>query len=402
MSQPPVLTIAQLTDQLRDTLATDFGDIWVGGEVSSATKPQSGHIYLTLKDKNAQLQAVIWKGVASRLRFAIEEGLEVICHGGIDIYPPRGSYQLIIRHIEPRGVGDLQLAFKQLHEKLNKEGLFNPEHKKPIPEFPRSIAFVTSSTGAAIHDFVQIAVRRWPSMPIMLIPAKVQGEGSVKDTVNGIKAAHKLSPRPDVLVVGRGGGSLEDLWSFNEEKVVRAIFESEIPIVSAVGHEVDVTLSDLVADQRALTPSEAAERIVPNAAELLNLLKLSQQRIGKLLHDQVSIAKERLDRLVSSRVLSRPLSHIQQHALTIDDMDQQLQRSVKRVIQTTQDKLNATAARLHALSPLNVLKRGYSVTQTEDGKVIHGVDQVKSGEQITTRLTNGTIKSIIESTETKS
>ena len=173
MSQPPVLTIAQLTDQLRDTLATDFGDIWVGGEISSATKPQSGHIYLTLKDKNAQLQAVIWKGVASRLRFAIEEGLEVICHGGIDIYPPRGSYQLIIRHIEPRGVGDLQLAFKQLHEKLNKEGLFNPEHKKPIPEFPRSIAFVTSSTGAAIHDFVQIAVRRWPSMPILLIPAKV-------------------------------------------------------------------------------------------------------------------------------------------------------------------------------------------------------------------------------------
>ena len=205
-----------------------------------------------------------------------------------------------------------------------------------------------------------------------------------------------------MLVVGRGGGSLEDLWSFNEEKVVRAIFESEIPIVSAVGHEVDVTLSDLVADQRALTPSEAAERIVPNAAELLNLLKLTQQRIGKLLHDQVSIAKERLERLVSSRVLSRPLSQIQQHALTIDDMDQQLQRSIKRVVQSTHDKLNATAARLHTLSPLNVLKRGYSVTQTGDGKVIHGAEQVKSGDRITTRITDGTINSIVESTETKS
>jgi exodeoxyribonuclease VII large subunit len=391
--QKPVLSISQLTAQLRDTLATDFDSVTVGGEISSCTRPKSGHIYLTLKDKDAQMLAVIWKGVASQIRFELADGMDVICQGGIDIYPPRGSYQLIIRHIEPLGVGALQLAFKQLYERLSKEGLFDAKHKKPIPAFPKSIAIITSPTGAAIHDFMQIALRRWPSIPILLIPAKVQGQGSVADIVKGIRLAHQLRERPDVLIVGRGGGSIEDLWSFNEEAVVRAIFASEIPVVSAVGHEVDVTLSDLVADFRALTPSEAAEHVVPNAPELLRILDMTQSRLAKLLLAQVQLARERLERLASSRIMLRPLSKVQDLAHMLDDREIRLQKNAQRKLEQARNVLASASARLHSLSPLNVLKRGYSVTQNTDGLVIRDADSVATGDTISTRLESGTLKS---------
>ena len=252
------LTVSQLTLRIKQTLEAEFASVWVSGELSDVSRPQSGHVYLTLKDENAQVRGVIWRSVASRLAFDLQDGQQVVCRGDIDIYPPRGVYQLIIRQVEPLGVGALQLALRKLHQRLAAEGLFDPGRKRPLPRFPRRIAFVTSPTGAAVRDFLEVLRRRWRGASVLIIPAKVQGEGAAQDLVRGIRLANSLAEPPDVLVVGRGGGSLEDLWCFNEEPVVRAIHASRIPVVSAVGHEIDVTLSDLVADVRALTPSEAA------------------------------------------------------------------------------------------------------------------------------------------------
>ncbi len=258
-------TVSQLTSQIKSTLEGRFPSVWVTGELSNVSRPQSGHVYLTMKDASAQIRAVIWRSVASKLPFDFSDGLEVVCRGEIDVYPPRGAYQLIIRRMEPLGEGALQLALRQLQKRLSAEGLFDPRHKRPLPRFPRRIAIVTSPSGAAIRDFLEVLRRRWRGVRVLVIPARVQGEGAAGDLVRGIGWAHQLPEAPDVLVVARGGGSLEDLWCFNDEAVVRAIFAATIPVVSAVGHEIDVTLSDLVADRRALTPSEAAELVAPSS-----------------------------------------------------------------------------------------------------------------------------------------
>jgi exodeoxyribonuclease VII large subunit len=260
---PQTLTVSELTARIKDMLEGSFPAVWVSGEISNFSRPQSGHCYFTLKDDIAQIRAVMWRGTALKLKFAMSDGLEVLCRGHLDVYAPRGSYQLVVDELEPKGVGALELALRKLREKLSAEGLFDPARKRPLPVFPKRIAFVTSPTGAAVRDFLEVLRRRWRGVEVLIIPARVQGDGSVTEIVAGIRAANRLKPAPDVLIVGRGGGSLEDLWSFNEEAVVRAIAASRIPTVSAVGHEIDVTLADLVADVRALTPSEAAERVVP-------------------------------------------------------------------------------------------------------------------------------------------
>src|SRR3954462_7886448 len=265
---PRVLSVSQLSQLIEGTLESAFQSVWVSGEVSEVSRPHSGHVYFTLRDEAAQMKAVIWRSVASRLRFQLEDGQQVICHGDLDVYPPRGTYQLVVRQVEPEGLGALQLAFKQLQARLAAEGLFEPARKRPLPLFPQRVGFVTSPSGAAIRDFLQVAARRFHGVEILVIPARVQGDGAAVEIARGIELANRLQPPLDCLVVGRGGGSLEDLWSFNEEIVVRAIHASQIPVVSAVGHEIDVTLADLVADIRALTPSEAAERVIPSAAEL--------------------------------------------------------------------------------------------------------------------------------------
>jgi exodeoxyribonuclease VII large subunit len=263
------LSVFQLTALIKGILEEAFPSVWVVGELSDVARPQSGHVYLTLKDDRAQIRAVIWRNTASRLRFNLEDGLEVICRGDLDVYPPRGSYQLVIRELEPRGEGALQQALRKLQQKLAAEGLFDPAHKKPLPRFPRRIAVVTSPTGAAVRDFVEVLRRRWQGVHVLIVPTRVQGAGAAAEIATAIQAVNRLSPSVDVMVVGRGGGSMEDLWCFNEEAVVRAIFASQVPVVSAVGHEIDVTLSDLVADVRALTPSEAAERVVPALDEVM-------------------------------------------------------------------------------------------------------------------------------------
>ncbi len=305
------LTVSQLTAQIKNALEGEFPSVWVVGEISNYSRPQSGHSYFTLKDDQAQIRAVMWRSTASRLKFDLADGLDVVCHGHVDVYAPRGSYQLVVDELQPKGVGALELALRKLREKLAAEGLFDPARKRKLPAFPRRIAFVTSPTGAAVHDFLQVLRRRWRGVDVLIIPARVQGDGAAQEIVAGIRLANRLSPRPDVLVVGRGGGSLEDLWSFNEEPVVRAIAASKIPTVSAVGHEIDVTLSDLVADVRALTPSEAAERIVPAAEEISVRMNAFQQRLRHAVHRRVMWLRARLDGLatpaaVSSSVRSNP------------------------------------------------------------------------------------------------
>src|SRR4029077_1511347 len=297
-SAPQTLTVSQLTARIKNSLEGAFPSVWVAGEVSNFSRPQSGHSYFTLKDDQAQIRAVMWRSATGRLKFDLADGLDVICHGHIDVYAPRGSYQLVVDELQPKGVGALELALRKLREKLSAEGLFDVARKRKLPAFPRRVAFVTSPTGAAIHDFLQVLRRRWRGVDVLVIPARVQGEGAANEIVAGIRLANRVSPRPDVLVVGRGGGSLEDLWSFNEEPVVRAIAASKIPTVSAVGHEIDVTLADLVADVRALTPSEAAERIVPAAEEIGARVRAYHQRLRHAAHRRVMLLRARLDGLV--------------------------------------------------------------------------------------------------------
>lgn len=400
MADPQVLSVSELTALLKGTLETTFAGVWVSGEISEVSRPHSGHVYFTLKDEGAQIRGVMWRTTAQRLRFNLEDGQQVICRGNLDIYPPRGSYQLIVQQIEPQGLGALQIAFRQLQQRLAAEGLFDPRHKQPLPAFPRRIAFVTSPTGAAVRDFLEVASRRFRGVEILVIPARVQGDGAAAEIARGIEVANRLANPPDVLVVGRGGGSLEDLWCFNEEAVVRAIFASKVPVVSAVGHEIDVTLADLVADVRALTPSEAAERVVPSADDLLQRLAVLQRRLAGSLRGQVATARARLEALERRRVIREPLQRVYELSRRLDELEARSSRAVNRQIGRFQDRLSALSSRLESLSPLAVLARGYSVTQrVEDGGIVRLASDVAMGEQISTRLLGGSLLSRVEKIE---
>jgi exodeoxyribonuclease VII large subunit len=397
---PRILSVSQLSQLIEGTLESAFHSLWVGGEISEVSRPHSGHVYFTLRDETAQIRAVIWRSSASRMRFHLEDGQQVICHGDIDVYPPRGTYQLVVRQVEPQGLGALQIAFKQLQQRLAAEGLFDVARKRPLPAFPRRIGFVTSPTGAAIRDFLQVAARRFHGIQVIVIPVRVQGEGAAQEISRGIGLANRLQPPLDVLVVGRGGGSLEDLWCFNEEIVVRAIFASRIPVVSAVGHEIDVTLADLVADVRALTPSEAAERVIPSAEELTTRLKTIQRRIVSMLRARATSARRHMDQLSQSRVLRNPKAIIYDLAHRLDELDAHAARAIRRQLRTSRDRLAAIACRADALSPVAVLGRGYSVTTREaDGCLLHSATQVQNGDRIVTRLSQAQIRSIVASNE---
>ena len=400
LTNPPApLTVSQLTALLKGTVEESFYDLWVSGEVSGVTHHRSGHIYFTLKDDASQIKGIIWRSTAQRLKFQVKEGQEVLCRGGIEIYPPRGDYSLVCRQLEPRGLGALQLAFKQLQEKLAAAGLFDSARKRPLPRFPRRIAFVTSPTGAAIHDFLQVAGRRFRGTHILVIPARVQGEGSAAEIVRGIQIANRLAEPADILVVGRGGGSLEDLWSFNEEIVVRAIHASRIPVISAVGHEVDVTLSDLVADVRALTPSEAAELAVPSAQELLGQIAVLRRRLNTSLKTHIGSARLRLQRLSTRPVLAKPFSRLRLLSRRLDDLDESATRSLRRRQSRLREKLASLSARLETLSPLATLTRGYSVTTREDGSIVRDVQDVAVNDILRTQVARGKITSRVVSTE---
>lgn len=389
-AEPVPLSVSQLTLLIKRALECQFASVWVSGELSDVSRPQSGHIYLTLKDENAQIRGVIWRSVASRLGFDLQDGLEVVCRGDIDVYPPRGAYQLIIRQIEPLGVGALQLALRKLHQRLAAEGLFDPARKRPLPRFPRRIAFVTSPTGAAVRDFLEMLRRRWQGVQVLIIPAKVQGEGAAQDLVRGIRLANALAEPPDVLVVGRGGGSLEDLWCFNEEPVVRAIHGSRIPVVSAVGHEIDVTLSDLAADVRALTPTEAASLVAPAAEEIRAGLEGMRARLAAALRGRASDARARLDALARHRVFRRPFDRIHESARQLDELELRARRAMTYQGTRHRDRLAALAARLESLSPLGVLARGYSVTQhATTGQLVSDAETLAVGDILASRFARG-------------
>lgn len=360
------------------------------------TRPSSGHIYLTLKDQHSQINGIIWRSDAERLKFDLTNGLEVVCRGGVDVYPQRGSYQLIIRQIQPKGVGALELAFRQLHKKLATEGLFDEAIKKPLPTFPKHIAVVTSPTGAAIRDFLQVLTRRWSNIRVTIVPTKVQGPGSAEEITAAIRMCNRLGSSLDAIVVTRGGGSIEDLWSFNEESVVRAIYDSQIPIISGVGHEIDVTLCDLVADVRALTPSEAAERLVPNRSDIVGMLETAHQRMAQSMISRVRNAHHQLETLATRTVITQPLEQIRQSAIELDHLENSMNRAVRQQISTADQQLKEMSARLNAINPLAVLARGYSLTTDENGKVLTDCDAISVGDKISTRLTNGTIAGRVE------
>jgi exodeoxyribonuclease VII large subunit len=395
-----VLSVSQFTAQLKSVVESNFSSVWVAGEISNFSRPQSGHCYFTLKDDGAQLRAVIWRTAASRLKFDLQDGLEVVCRGSLDVYPPRGSYQMVVSEIEPRGIGALELALRKLREKFAAEGLFDADRKRPLPAFPRRIGFVTSPTGAAVHDFLQVLKRRWRGVEVFIIPARVQGTGAAEEIAAGIRLANRMRPALDVLVVGRGGGSLEDLWSFNEEPVVRAIAASKIPTVSAVGHEIDVTLADLVADVRALTPTEAAERVVPSAADISEMVRHLNERLQRTVGMQLASLRQRLDAIFSRPALSRPLEFIHNQSRVVDDLGTRLHSAMKLGVREQEQRLVAISGKLDSLSPLAVLGRGYSLTQdTKNGKLITSVKQLKLGSEIRTRLAEGSVVSTVKEIE---
>lgn len=393
-----VLSVSELTAAIKELLEGVFPDVWVSGEISNFSRPQSGHCYLTLKDSDSQIRAVLWRGTASRVRFDLHDGLEVVCHGHLDVYAPRGSYQLVVEQIEPRGMGALELALRQLKAKLEAEGLFDPAHKKPLPRFPRTVAVVTSPTGAAIRDFLEVLRRRWRGANVVVIPVRVQGEGSAKEIAEGIELANRLShPQIDCLVVGRGGGSLEDLWAFNEEPVVRAIFASRLPVVSAVGHEIDVTLADLVADVRALTPSEAAERVVPSSDELEQLLARHQRALVAALRGRASLARSRLDALASSRVFRRPAQRVHDMAQRLDELASRASRAIRHRAKYSEGRLDAISSQLESLSPKAVLERGYSITRVaDDDRVVRDAEELSAGHKLITQLAHGEVRSVVD------
>ena len=366
----PICSVGELTARIKAALERGFAEVAVRGEISGLSRPRSGHVYLKLKDETAQISAVLWKSDAERLVFDLDDGLAVRAWGKIAVYAPRGEYQLTIRNLEPEGIGALELAFRQTVERLKAEGLFDLERKRPLPRFPKRIVVVSSPTGAAIHDFLQVVNRRWRSVEVLIVPAKVQGAGAAQEVAAAIALANKISG-VDFIVLARGGGSLEDLWAFNEEVTARAIFGSRLPVVSAVGHEIDVTVADLVADVRALTPSEAGERCVPDLEEVRRHIDRLGQRLHQAGRGRLDDARYQLDRIKD-----------------------RLERSIRYDLEARRAKISRAAASLEALSPLGVLARGYSVTTRKGhGVLLRSSDEVTPGDLIESRLASGSLVS---------
>jgi exodeoxyribonuclease VII large subunit len=363
-------SVSELTARIKQTLKTQFAEVALHGEVSNVARPKSGHVYFTLKDDAASIRAVIWKSDARLLAFELTDGLAVRAMGALTVYEPRGEYQITVRQIEPEGIGALELAFRQRVARLAAEGLFDPGRKRRLPRFPRRIVIVTSPTGAAVRDLLQVTGRRWRSAEILIAPTRVQGEGADREVVAALALANRVAGA-DIIVVARGGGSLEDLWTFNEEVVARAIAASRVPVVTAIGHEIDVTLADLAADRRALTPSEAGEVCVPDGREVALHLDRLADRLRLAGQAQLAGARVQLDRLA-----------------------ERARQALHQGLLNRRHRLVRVAASLEALSPLAVLGRGYSLTFHQDGQtLIRSADEVQPGQIIVTRLAAGQITS---------
>ena len=390
MEERYIFTVSEVNQFIKDLLdnVPPLQEILLRGELSNYKVYPSGHHYFTLKDSQCSLRCVMFKGSAMRLRFRPENGMQVIAAGRISVYPRDGAYQLYCTGLSPEGVGDLSVAFEQLKEKLRKEGLFDEEHKKPLPKYPRRIAIVTSPAGAAVHDMMRILRRRYPIAKVLLLPVRVQGTEAPAEIAGAIRYAdrHRLA---DIIITGRGGGSLEDLWAFNDERVARAIYEAETPVISAVGHEPDVAISDFVADRRASTPSNAAEIAVPDMEELLRTLEGTHQRLTQGIQRSIGYRTQQLDALAKKRVLTEPTAYLEDRRQDIDHLTHRLCAGMRAVTDGEGRRFGALAASLDALSPLKVLGRGYALAQTADGRVLRSAGQVETGETVHLRLAEG-------------
>ena len=372
--------------------------ICVRGEISNYKMYPSGHHYFSLKDPTGAIRCVMFKGQALRLRFRPENGMKVLVTGRVSVFPRDGAYQLYCDTMTPEGAGDLALAFEQLKEQLYKEGLFDEAHKKPLPRFPERIAVVTSSAGAAVHDMIRILRRRYPLAKVILLPVRVQGAEAPPEIAGAIRYADKWKIG-DVIITGRGGGSMEDLWAFNDERVARAIYASEIPVISAVGHEPDVTISDYVADRRASTPSNAAEIAVPDMSELLRYLRGTENGMAQSVLHRLEREERRLKALAEKRVLTDPLAFVQDRRLQLDYMQDKMTSAARTHWDREARRFAGTVAKLDALSPLKVLGRGYAMARTEEGGILRSSDQVRPGDRIELRLAQGSLGCRVEEVE---
>lgn len=396
LSQQKAYSVSAITRIIKSTLEESFQSIWVEGEISGYLHHSSGHRYLNLKDDKAVIKVTIWRSTGAKLKFEPKNGQKVLIFGDISVYEKGGNYQLNCRRMEPVGIGDLELAFRQLHEKLLAEGLFDDSRKRPLPRFPKKIGVVTSPTGAAIRDIIQIARRRNRSVELLIYPAQVQGDGAETTIAAGI-AYFNTRPDIDIIITGRGGGSLEDLWPFNTETTVRAIAASRIPIVSAVGHEIDTTLADLAADLRAPTPSAAAELAVWSREDFEEQIDGFLATQAYHLESLVEQARRELRSMLSRPVFARPADQIRQRQQFLDSLGRHLQRSGKNLFQLHRNRLSLVLSKLDTLSPLKILSRGYSVTRLADRpSVLKSVEQIAEGQRIESILTDGTVVSVVE------
>jgi exodeoxyribonuclease VII large subunit len=394
-AQKNIYSVFEITKKIKNLLEENIHDVWVRGEISNLRTAASGHIYFTLKDEAAVIKAVLFRGYQKAVPFDLADGMKVIVHGNIDVFEKRGEYQIIIDLMEPEGIGALQLAFEQLKEKLQKEGLFDESHKKKIPAFPDTIGVITSPTGAALRDILHVIGRRYKGIRIIIYPVLVQGEGAAEEIVEAIGIANRRK-EVDVLLVGRGGGSIEDLWAFNEEIVARAIYDSGIPIISAVGHEIDYTISDFVADLRAPTPSAAAELVVKNKVELLKWSRELIIRLFTTIDRIVAQKKERASFYSVDVLLHRLEVVLNQKNLILDDLTRSLYSCIEAVIIRVRGRFEKTVGKLNALSPLNTLARGFAIVSRlpEDTPVFSTTD-VNTGDEIKSRLKDGLLFSKI-------
>ncbi|OGW74827.1 MAG: exodeoxyribonuclease VII large subunit [Omnitrophica bacterium RBG_13_46_9] len=395
-----IYTVNELTRNIRVVLENTFGTVWVEGEISNFTKHQSGHMYFSIRDKYSVLACVLFRRVNADLKFEIKDGMQVLCFGKVSVYDKRGQYQLYVEKIEPKGAGALQVAFEQLKEKLRQEGLFDEGHKKPVPYLPRRVGVVTSPTGAAIRDILNVAKRRFSNIEIIVNPVTVQGDTAKHEIAEAIGLFNRLR-NVDVIILSRGGGSLEDLWPFNEEVVARSIYSSEIPVISAVGHEVDWTISDFVADFRAPTPSAAAELVIPKKEDLIALLNGFSERMKTALISKIDFIYEKLKTLGNRYVFREPLNIITQYEQEIDSLAEGLILKGGFIVRFKNESLNKLAGKLEALSPLGILNRGYSITMREkDNQIIKDASTLREKELMRTRLGKGEFVSRVEGIST--
>lgn len=391
--EPKIATVSQINNYIKKVIDANLilNDIWIKGEISNFKLHYSGHMYITLKDEGGVLKAVMFKSSAAGLAFKPEDGMKVLARGRISVYEAGGAYQLYINEMIPDGVGELYIAYEQLKKRLEEEGLFAPEHKKPIPEYPERVGVITAATGAAVRDIINVITRRYPYAEIILYPSLVQGAGAAENICRALEFFNKTN-MADVIIAGRGGGSIEDLWAFNEEIVARAIFASHIPVISAVGHETDFTIADFTADLRAPTPSAAAEIAVPSQLELVSRILVDRNRIINALKKRLENERKNL----SALKLKNPKERIEDEYLKLDNLTKQVEKNFHIKLISQRESLGNLAAKLDALSPLKVMKRGYAIPMDSEGNVIKSAKKLKKGMDFDLKLSDGTKSCIVK------